>query len=279
MTTAARAPATEKGFAVDNLRFVHEGRTRLEDVRLRVTPGEFVCLYGPGGSGKSALLRLLAGLEIPAFGSVCWNGRPVAGQDLERGLVFHDSGLFPWLSLMDNLVMAIDAAHPNTPSIQCRSLAGEYLALAGLGEAGDKRPLELSRALRLRATLARALALGSPVLLLDDPFCVLDLPERAVLQALLPALAAAAPPRRTIVLATQDLDEALSLADRIIGLGPTAGPAIVDEPVPVPRPRDRNALYGAPVFQALRHRINDRYRQERRQRMAARDFFGLGEGI
>jgi len=280
MTTAASAQPTErKGFVVDNLRFVREGRTMLEDLKLRVAPGEFVCLYGPGGSGKSALLRLLAGLEIPAFGGVSFDGRPVAGQDIERGLVFHDSGLFPWLSLTDNLVMAIDAASPNTPSVHCRKLAGEYLTLVGLGAAEDKRPLDLPRDLRLRATLARGLALASPVLLLDDPLCVFDPPERAVLQDLLPTLQTAVPPVRTIVLATQDLDEALYLADRIIGLGPTAGPAIVDEPVPAPRPRDRNALYGEPRFQSLRRRINDCYRQERRQRMAARDFFGLGEGI
>ncbi|KHK01738.1 ABC transporter ATP-binding protein [Desulfovibrio sp. TomC] len=280
MTTAARPPAVgNAGFAVDNLRFVQQGRTLLADLRLRVASGEFVCLYGPAGCGKSVLLRLLAGLEIPSFGSVSFAGRPVAGQDIERGLIVHDSGLFPWLSLTDNLVMAIDAAHPDLPAAHSRKRAKDYLALAGLHEVGDKHPLELSQALRLRGTLARALALDSPVLLLDDPLCVFEASERSELQELLATLFDAALPRRTIILATQDIDEALALADRIIGLGPTAGPAIVDVDVPVPRPRERNTLYDAPQFQALRRRINDSYRQERRQRLAAREFFGFGEGI
>ena len=280
MTTAARPPAAgNTGFAVDNLRFVQQGRTLLADLHLRVVPGEFVCLYGPAGCGKSVLLRLLAGLEIPSFGSVSFAGRPVAGQDIERGLIVHDSGLFPWLSLTDNLVMAIDAAHPDLPAAHSRKRALDYLALAGLHEVGDKHPLELSQALRLRGTLARALALDSPVLLLDDPLCVFEAPERTELQELLAVLFNSALPRRTVILATQDMDEALTLADRIIGLGPTAGPSIVDATVPVPRPRERNALYDAPKFQALRRHINDSYRQERRQRLAAREFFGFGEGI
>ena len=279
MTTTANAPAAgTKGFAVDNLRFVRQGRTLLADVHLRIAPGECVCLYGPAGSGKSALLRLLAGLEIPSFGSVSFAGRPVAGQDIERGLVVHDSGLFPWLSLTDNLVMAIDAAHPDMPATHSSQRARDYLTLVGLGDAGEAHPLELPQALRLRATLARTLALDAPVLLLDDPFCIFDAPERTQLQELLPVLLAAVP-RKTVILATQDLDEALSLADRIIGLGPTAGPAVVDALVPIPRPRDHNALYSGTQFQALRHRINDSYRQERRQRLAAREFFGFGEGI
>lgn len=280
MTTAAKAPAAgNKGFAVDNLRFVLQGRTLLEDLQLRVAPGECICLYGPAGSGKSALLRLLAGLEIPSFGSVSFAGRPVAGQDIERGLIVPDSGLFPWLSLTDNLVMAIDAAHPDLPAAHSGKRARDYLALVGLEEAGDKHPLELSQAMRLRGALARTLALDAPALLLDDPFCVFDVPERTALQELLAALLDAALPRRTVILATQDLDEALLLADRIIGLGPTAGPAIIDAVVAVPRPSERNALYEAPQFQALRRRINDCYRQERRQRLAAREFFGFGEGI
>jgi NitT/TauT family transport system ATP-binding protein len=280
MTISTKEPAPGKrGFAVENLRFVHQGRTVLEDLRLHAAPGECVCLYGPSGSGKSTLLRLLAGLEIPAFGSVAWNGRPVAGQDLERGLIMHDSGLFPWLSLTDNLVMAIEVANPDTPSVRCRNLARECLAQAGLGEVGEKRPQELSQALRLRATLARALGLGSPVLLLDDPFSVFDPSERAGLQDFLPTFARAVSTPRTLILATQDLDEALYLADRLVGLGPVPGPILVDEPIPVSRPRERNDLYGAPFYQDLRRRINDRYRQERRQRLAARDFFALGEGI
>jgi NitT/TauT family transport system ATP-binding protein len=280
MTTFASRRDTEtNGLAVDDLRFSQGGKTVLEDLRLRIAPGEFVCLFGPSGSGKTTLLRLLAGLELPDFGYVSWNGRPVVGQDLERGLVFQDCGLLPWLTLMDNMVLAIDAVNPNMPSLRCQKLARDYLNLAGLDDVRDKRPLDLSRAMRQRGSIARALALGSPVLLLDDPFCALDPAGRAALQDLLATTWAASDPRRSVVLATQDLDDALYLADRIIGLPPAVGPIVVDETVAAPRPLDRNALYGAPEFQALRQRINDSYRQERRRRMAAQDFFGLGEGI
>jgi len=280
MTTAStQINPGKSGFAVENLRFAQNGKTILEDLRLHVGQGEFVCLFGPSGSGKTALLRLLAGLEIPAFGRISWDGRPVAGQDLERGLVFQDCGLLPWLSLVDNLVLALDAVHPNMPSVRSRQLAGEYLALTGLADVGHKNPLEITRDQRQRGSLARAVALGSPVLLLDDPFCVLDPPERAILHDLLTTAWAESRPRRSVVLATQDLDEALYLADRIIGLGPTPGSVIVDVPITAPRPRERNALYAASTFQAMRQQINDLYRQDRRRRMVAAEFFGLGEGI
>ncbi|MHC1710821.1 MAG: ABC transporter ATP-binding protein [Solidesulfovibrio sp.] len=280
MTTASiRTNEDKKGFAVDNLRFSLTGKTIMEDLRLHIDQGEFVCLYGPGGTGKTTLLRLLAGLEIPAFGRVSWNGRPVAGQDLERGLIFQDCGLLPWLSLVDNLVLALDAVNPNMPSVRSRQLAGQYLAQTGLAAVGHKNPLEITRDQRQRGSLARALALESPALLIDDPFCVLDPSERAILHDLLTAAWADGKPRKTVVLATQDLDEALYLADRIIGLGPVPGPVIVDVPITIPRPRERNALYAAPEFQTVRRRINDLYRQERRQRVVAAEFFGLGEGI
>jgi len=279
MTSGTQHSTGKNGFTVENLRFSQGGKTLLEDLQLRVGQGEFVCLFGPGGSGKTVLLRLLAGLEIPGFGRVAWNDRLVAGQDLERGLIFQDCGLFPWMSLQDNIIMALDAASPNTPSLRNRQLAGEYLALAGLDAISHKRPLEITRGQRQRGAIARALALGSPALLLDDPFCVLDPPERMLLQDLLTLAWASLTPRRTVVLATQDLDEALYLADRIIGLGPALGPAIVDVSIAAPRPRERNALYAAPEFQTLRRQINDLYRQERRRRMVATSFFGLGEGI
>lgn len=279
MTSASARPAHKKGLSVSDLRAVREGRTVIEDLRFHVEPGAFVGLFGPPGCGKSMLLRLLAGLEIPAFGRIAWDGRPVAGQDLDRGLVLCDSGLFPWLSLRDNLLLACEAARPDSPPGHGRALAEDYLALAGLGDDLDRRPLELTRGGRLRASLVRALALGSPVLFLDDPFCLLEPRERTALEDLLPRLVAGASPRRTVVMATEDLDEALYLADRVIGLPPAAGPAVYDEPLPVPRPRSRDDLYAARAFQDLRRLLRDSYRQERRRRLAAREFFGFGEGI
>ena len=277
-TADARHSPGQDGFAVENLRFTLGTRTILLDLRLRVAPGEFIGLLGPSGSGKTSLLRLLAGLETPAFGSVTWNGRDAAGQGLERGAVFEDCGFVPWLSLSDNMAMAIDAARPGTSSLRCQELAREYLHLVGLIEVGHKHPLELSRGMRQQAAMARALAMGSPVLLLDDPFCVLDPRERALIHDLLPRIQAAAEPRTTIVLATHDLDDALSLATRVIGLGAVPGPIVVDMTVPGPGTPDGSRA-DIPERTLLRRRIEDLYHQDDRRRLAAEEFFGLGAGI
>lgn len=268
-----------KGLVVGDLRFVRDGRTLFNDLRFHIAPGQHVCLYGPPGCGKSLLLRILAGLEIPAFGRVTWDGRDVAGQDLDRGLVLWDSGLFPWLSLLENCVMAGDAARPDTPPGPIQTQAEAALVLAGLGDVRHKRPLEIAPGLRQRANLARALVLGSPVLLLDDPCGPLDHAERTALEAFLSRLVDDVTPPRTVVIATADLDEALGLGERVIGLSPVPGPTVCDETTPEPRPVNREALYAARPFQELRRTINDRYRQDRRRRLAAREFFGLGEGI
>jgi NitT/TauT family transport system ATP-binding protein len=273
MSTAAPRPSLDaEGYRIENLRFAQGARTILEDLRLRIAPGEFICLLEPTGNGKTCLLRLLAGLDRPVFGRVLWNGCEAAGRALDRGAVFEDCGFVPWLSLEDNMAMAIDAARPNTPSLRCQELAGQYLDLVGLRAVGSKRPPELSRGMRQRGAIARALAMGSPVQLLDDPFCVLDPGERRLCRDLLGRVHAAANPRPTVILATNDLGEALALADRVVGLGPVPGPVMLDVPVAAAR-RDPSTL------EAIRRRIEDLYRQEDRRRRAAEEFFGLGAGI
>ena len=217
----------------------------LADVTLQVREGEFVCLLGPSGSGKSTVLRLLAGLESPREGSIRVAGLPVVGPGIDRGVVFQDYSLFPWMSLIENVALAIGKAHPALTREQRRDLAEEYLDLVGLAEARTKYPGELSGGMCQRGAIARALAMGAPVLLMDEPFGALDPVNRTRLQDLLLEVWNSSRPARTIVFVTHDVDEALLLADRVVVLGACPGRVIADLEVPIPRPRPRRQTYAS----------------------------------
>ena len=225
---------------LDAVTFAYHGVPILDDIHLAVREGEFLCLLGPSGSGKSTLLRLLAGLESPQRGAIHWWGQPIAGPGIDRGVVFQDYSLFPWFSVADNIALAI-----------------EYLAQVGLEDAADKYPLELSGGMRQRGAIARALALGSPMLLMDEPFGALDTLNRARLQDLLLDVWQNATPRKTIVFVTHDIDEALYLGDRVAVLGAAPAQVIADYPVPFDRPRDRRPLFTSAQFHQLRETIAD----------------------
>lgn len=242
---------------LDAVTFAYHGVPILDGLELTVPEGEFCCLLGPSGSGKSTLLRLLAGLEIPQRGAIRWRDRPLTGPGIDRGVVFQDYSLFPWLSVADNIALAIAKADPVANKTRRRALARDYLAQVGLEDAADKYPLELSGGMRQRGAIARALALGSPILLMDEPFGALDTLNRARLQDLLLSVWQSTTPRKTIVFVTHDIDEALYLGDRVAVLGTAPAQVIADCAVPFDRPRDRRRLFASPVFHRLREEIAD----------------------
>ncbi len=164
---------------LDRVSFGYNGVTVLEDISLDIGEGQFLCLLGPSGSGKSTLLRLIAGIEMPSRGRIICRGKPVSGPGIDRGMVFQDYSLFPWMNLVENIALAISKANSRLSKREQRALADEYLAMVGLAGLGRKYPFELSGGMQQRVAIARALALGSPFLLMDEPFGALDPINRA----------------------------------------------------------------------------------------------------
>jgi len=278
--TQTKNSATNPGIEVDALRFAYNGTAILSDVDLSIEEGQFICLLGPSGCGKTTLLRLLAGLEIPAAGSVSWKGRAITGPSLERGVVFQDYSLFPWMSLLQNVTFAIAKSQPHINRKWRRQLAEEYLEMVGLAGAAGKYPLELSGGMQQRGAIARTLALGSPVLLMDEPFGALDPINRAKLQDLVLDVWSSAATRKTVVFVTHDVEEALYLADRVVMLGSSPGRVIHQLRVPFERPRQRRTVVGSPEFVRLREEIDQRFRLDVIERIEADSTVNsLGEGV
>ena len=229
-------------------------RTVLRDIDLTIASGEFVAIVGFSGSGKTTLINLIAGLVPPDSGDVVLNGQPVLGPGPDRGVVFQNYALLPWLTVRANLALAVDALFSHWPAAKRAAHVQRHLELVNLGAAGEKYPVQLSGGMRQRVSLARALAMDPEVLLLDEPLSALDALTRGTLQGEIERIWQRQ--RKTVVMITNDVDEALLLADRIIPLtpGPTAtlGPAI---PVPLPRPRDRKGINHDTEFKRLRAHV------------------------
>ncbi len=280
MSTTPATTSADTGLQIEAVNFAYAGTPILSDIRLDIAAGSFVSLLGPSGCGKTTLLRLLAGLDRPQSGSLSWQGRPLVGPSLERGVVFQDYSLFPWLTLSENVEFALSKSHPETTVEQRRITAAEYLGLVGLEAATAKYPFELSGGMLQRGAIARTFALGSKVLLMDEPFGALDPLNRAKLQDLLIAIWAGSSPRKTVVFVTHDLDEALYLSDRVVLLGSTPGRVIEQLDIPFPRPRQRRELSRTPEFVALRQRIDERFQQDLIDRIEAESLIAsVAEGI
>ncbi len=221
----------------------------LRGVNLEVAEGEFVAILGFSGTGKSTLMNLIAGLEQPDTGQVLFKGAPVTGPGPERGLVFQSYSLMPWLTVGGNIGLAVDAAFPKLSKAERQAKIAHYVGMVGLSHAINRRPAELSGGMRQRVSVARALALDPEMLLLDEPLSALDALTRAKLADEI--LEIWERDRKTCILITNDVDEALLLADRIITLNPDGTLA---DPVQVtmPRPRGRGAMNTDPTFKALR---------------------------
>ena len=245
----------------------------LAEVSLAVAPGEFVAIVGFSGTGKTTLVNLLAGLAAPDAGEVRLRGARLRGPGPDRGVVFQSYALLPWLSVAENVRLAVDAVWPARPRAERARRTREIVALVGLSHARDKRPRELSGGMRQRVALARALAQDPEILLLDEPLGALDALTRANLQRELAEIAGRE--RKTVVLVTNDLDEALLLADRVIPLEPGAEPGEGSRirssfPVEADRPRDRAALNRDAGFRKLRNELTSHLLALGRRRSAAR---------
>ena len=224
------------------------------DFTLKVREGEFVCLVGHSGCGKSTVLSIAAGLNTPGGGRVTIAGRPIAGPDIDRGVVFQSPSLLPWMSALDNVRLAVDQARPAASREERESIARDCLARVGLASAIHRKPAELSAGMQQRVGIARAFALTPKVLLLDEPFGMLDSLTRIELQEVLIALWTKE--RTTALMVTHDVDEALFLADRIALMtnGPEARLGAVLE-VPFARPRLRHDVIEHPAYYRLREDI------------------------
>lgn len=226
----------------------------LKGVSLDVEEGEFVAILGFSGSGKTTLISTIAGLIEPDAGEVLVNGQVSREPGSDRGLVFQSYSLFPWLTVEGNVRLAVDAVHRDLDRDARTALAKSTIELVGLSHAIDRKPAQLSGGMRQRVAVARALAMRPRVLLLDEPLSALDALTRARLQGEIDRIREQE--RRTIVLITNDVDEALLLADRVAVLEPTPSGRIgrIFE-VAIPRPRDRAAMNHDESFQTLRNEI------------------------
>jgi nitrate/nitrite transport system ATP-binding protein len=224
------------------------------DVDLAVERGEFVALVGYSGAGKTTLVSMIAGLLAPDTGSVLFEGKPVHGPGPDRGVVFQNYSLLPWLSVTENVALAVDQIFASESAAARRERIERNVALVNLTAAKDKKPSELSGGMRQRVALARALAMEPELLLLDEPLSALDALTRATLQDELARICRVS--GKTIFLVTNDVDEGILLADRIIPLsaGPAAtlGPSVV---VDIERPRNRKAMNHDERFKSLRGEV------------------------
>ncbi|HZR80892.1 MAG TPA: ABC transporter ATP-binding protein [Candidatus Binatia bacterium] len=221
---------------------------------LKVTEGEFVCVIGHSGCGKSTVLSILMGLSQATRGTVILGNKELDGPGCDRGVVFQSAALLPWMSVLENVQLAVAQVSADKTATERRRLARHYLALVGLEDIGDARPADLSAGMRQRVGIARAFATDPRLLLLDEPFSLLDAITRLDLQDQLAELCDRT--RKTVVMVTHDVDEALLLADRIVMM--TSGPAarvgdVLD--VPFPRPRDRSLVLSQPAYYQARDRI------------------------
>jgi len=239
--------------------------TALKNINLTIEQGEFITLIGHSGCGKSTLLNLIAGLTLPSTGHLVCAGREIAGPGPDRGVVFQNHSLLPWLTCYANVYLAVERVFSASESkAQLKARTDAALALVSLSHAAQKRPNEISGGMKQRVGIARALAMEPRVLLMDEPFGALDALTRAHLQDEL--LAIVAKTQSTVVMVTHDVDEAVLLSDRIVML--SNGPAAVIGDiltVDLPRPRERLALAENPAYHQLRSSVLEfLYQKEKR---------------
>jgi nitrate/nitrite transport system ATP-binding protein len=228
--------------------------TVFEDLWFGVDEGEFACVIGHSGCGKSTILNVLAGLDTPTEGNIIAAGKHVDGPSLDRAVIFQGHALMPWLSALANVELAVSSRHPKWSSQQVRAHAMKYLALVHLDGSEHKKPSQLSGGMKQRVGIARALSLEPRILLMDEPFSALDALTRGALQD--EVLGIRSKIKQTIFMITHDVDEALLLADKIFLMtnGPKAWVAEVVENT-LPKTRSRTDLHKLPNYYPMRNHL------------------------
>lgn len=223
----------------------------VKDFDLRIAEGEFIALIGHSGCGKSTVLSMVAGLNEVSEGGIILAGREVSGPGPDRGIVFQAPCLLPWMSAYDNVMLGVKQVFYTATAAERRDIVEYWLSLVGLADAMHKRPAELSQGMRQRVGIARAFALSPKMLLLDEPFGMLDSLTRMELQQVLVDLARR--DKKTTLMVTHDVDEAIFLADRVVMMtnGPAAEVGDILK-IPFPHPRDRREMLETPDYYALR---------------------------
>lgn len=228
----------------------------LKGMNLDIQEGEFVAIVGFSGSGKTTLISLIAGLIQPDAGEVLLRGQPVNGPGPDRGVVFQSYSLMPWMTVRQNVALAVDQVFKDSPKAEREAWVEKYVNMVNLGPAMDKRPSELSGGMRQRVSVARALAASPEILLLDEPLSALDALTRANLQDEI--IRIWDQEKKTVILITNDVDEGIIMADRIIPLNPGPGATFGPEfKVDLPRPRDRTGMNHSPEFKRIRKEVTE----------------------
>jgi nitrate/nitrite transport system ATP-binding protein len=228
----------------------------LRDINLSIEKGEFVAIVGYSGAGKTTFISLIAGLLTVDSGSITLNDLEITQPGPDRGIVFQNYSLLPWLTVYENIYLAVEQVFPNWAAAKKQQHTEKFIAMVNLTPAREKRPIELSGGMRQRVSVARALAMDPQVLLLDEPLSALDALTRATLQDEISRIWQEN--QKTVVLITNDVDEGILLADRVIplsaGPGATLGPSFT---IDIARPRDRKAINHEPRFKEIRRGIID----------------------
>lgn len=231
---------------IKDLSFSYPGSDKLilKDISVNVTDGEFVCILGQSGCGKSTLLRLIAGLEKPTTGELLVDDKAIEGASLDKGVVFQDYGLFPWMTAGENILLALKQKYPKRDKKELKEIAVNMLKAVGLDESVYRKlPKELSGGMKQRCAIAQSFSIDPPMLLMDEPFGALDAVTRAKLQELVLDLWSQGEPKKTVFFVTHDVDEALLLANRIVVLGQSPSNIIYDCKIPEEKRPTRQNLF------------------------------------
>jgi len=228
----------------------------VKDINLEIEKGQIVSVIGHSGCGKSTIMNAVAGMVFPSKGKVVLNGSEIKGPGPDRGIVFQNYSLLPWLTVYQNIFQAVDAALKGKSKVEKKELTEEYLKLVNLWEHREKHPKQISGGMKQRVAIARAFAIDPEVLLLDEPFGALDALTKTSLHIELLKIWNVTHRSKTIIMVTHDIEEAIFLSDRIVVMtnGPAASIREIEE-VHLPRPRNKKEIVNQPEYKVIRERL------------------------